>query len=151
MFVNRSGKSLLSQSWVIAMLGALPVWVALYLITHPTIDLSWPVRSPGLFLLLIMLYPVLEEMVFRGFIQGELMRKAVFRQAYMGITLANILTSSLFVAAHLFSHSVTMAALVFLPSMIFGYFRDRFDGWLLPAILLHGYYNLGYFLIFNPR
>ncbi len=150
MFVNRSGKSLLGKSWVIAVFAVLPVWAALYLANYPSIDLGWPVRSPGLFLLLVMLYPVLEEMVFRGLIQGELMRKTVFKQQYQGITLANVLTSSLFVTAHLFTHPVGMAVLVFLPSLIFGYFRDRFDGWLLPAMLLHGYYNLGYFLIFKP-
>jgi len=150
MFVNRSGTSLLGKSLGIAMLGALPVWAALYLTASSATDLSWPVRSPGLFLLLILLYPMLEEMAFRGLIQGELMRKTVFRQQYLGITLANILTSGLFVAAHLFTHPALMAALVILPSLIFGYFRDRHDGWLLPAMLLHSYYNLGYFLIFNP-
>ncbi len=132
------------------MLAALPVWAALYLLSRPSIELSWPLRSPGLFLLLVMLYPVLEEIAFRGFIQGELIRRAMLRQQYIGITRANILTSGLFAAAHLLTHPPAMAVMVFLPSLMFGYFRDRFDGWLLPSILLHIYYNLGYFLIFKP-
>jgi len=66
------------------------------------------------------------------------------------VTGANGLTSILFVAAHLIAHPLTMAVLVFLPSLVFGYFRDKYDGWLLPAMALHAYYNLGYFLIFTP-
>ena len=88
--------------------------------------------------------------MFRGLIQGELMQKQTFRHSYAGISRANMLTSLLFAAAHLYAHPFTMAMLVFVPSLIFGYFRDRFDGWLLPPILLHTYYNLGYFLIFKP-
>ena len=150
MFINRSGKSLLSQSWLAAILIALPVWTVLYRQSSPALDLTWPVQAPATFLLLVMLYPVLEEVVFRGLIQGECMRRAVLRQQVAGITFANVLTSSIFAAAHLLSHPAGMAALVFLPSLLFGYFRDRHDGWLLPSILLHSYYNLGYFLLFKP-
>ncbi|MDQ6996503.1 MAG: JDVT-CTERM system glutamic-type intramembrane protease [Mariprofundus sp.] len=129
---------------------ALPVWFVLYMQNKPVLELTWPIQSPATFLLLVMLYPVLEEMVFRGLIQGELMRRTAFKRQFLGITRANILTSTVFASAHLFTHPPGMAALVFLPSLAFGYFRDRHDGWLLPAILLHIYYNLGYFLIFRP-
>jgi len=150
MFMNRSEKSLLSAAWLAALLMAMPVWSAMYLLNQPDMDPSWPMHAPLIFLQLTILYPVLEEVVFRGFIQGEFIRKPVFRRQYRGITSANVLTSLLFAAAHLFAHPLAMAMLVFLPSLIFGYFRDRYDGWLLPAILLHIYYNAGYFLIFKP-
>jgi len=150
MFTNRSGKPLLCTSWLAAVLVALPVWSVLYLHDSPALEPTWPAHTPVAFLLLALLYPVLEEMVFRGLIQGEFMRRTVFRQQFTGITLANVLTSALFATSHLMMHSVSMAALVFLPSLVFGYFRDRYDGWLLPAILLHIYYNLGYFLLFKP-
>jgi len=150
MFMNRSGKSLLCKSWFTAILIALPVWATLYLQSSPTLDLTWPIQSPAIFLLLIVLYPLLEELVFRGLIQGECIRMSMLRQQFSGITLANFLTSTVFAAAHLFTHPFGMAVLVFLPSLAFGYFRDRYEGWLLPSILLHIYYNLGYFLLFKP-
>jgi len=150
MRINQSGKSLLCKPWYIAVLVALPVWAALYRLNQSSIDLTWPIQTPATFLLLVLLYPVLEEVVFRGLVQGELMRRAVFRKQFFGITCANILASIVFSSAHLFTHPVGMAALVFLPSLVFGYFRDRHDGWLLPSILLHIYYNLGYFLLFKP-
>jgi len=65
------------------------------------------------------------------------MHRTVCRQQFAGITLANILTSILFSLAHLLTHPVGMAALVLLPSLAFGYFRNRYNGWLLPSILLH--------------
>jgi len=150
MWDNQSGKSLLCTPWYVALLAAIPAWSALYLLSRTGIEPAWPIQMPVTFLLLVLLYPVLEELVFRGLVQGELMRRSVFKQALLGITAANILTSLLFAAAHLFTHPPVMAAMVFFPSLIFGYFRDRFDGWLLPSILLHIYYNLGYFLIFRP-
>jgi len=150
MFVNRSEKQLLCAPWLIAILIPLPAWAALWFLNHLQSDITWPIHAPVTFLLLILIYPVLEEIVFRGVVQGELMRKPIFKASYAGITYANILTSLLFAITHLYSHPFVMAMLVFLPSLIFGYFRDRFDGWLLPSMLLHIYYNLGYFLIFNP-
>jgi len=149
-FNNQTGKSLLSKPWYAAAFVALPVWTVLYLFNQPAIDWAWPIRAPVTFLLLTMLYPLLEETVFRGLIQGEMMHRTVCRQQFAGITLANILTSILFSLAHLLTHPPAMTALVLLPSLAFGYFRDRHEGWLLPAILLHIYYNLGYFLIFKP-
>jgi len=148
--MNRNAKVLQCQPYYAAILAAPPVWLGLCLLARPDIDISWPMQLPWTFMLLVVLYPVLEELAFRGFIQGELMRRTVLKQQYMGMTLANILTSIVFAGAHLFSHSTGLAALVMLPSLVFGYFRDRYDGWLAPSIGLHIYYNLGYFLLFRP-
>jgi len=150
MLNNQSKKPLWCKPWYVAVLAAIPAWCILYLLNRPNIEPAWPFHSPVTFLLLVLLYPLLEELVFRGLVQGELMRRAMFRQQVAGITLANVLTSTLFASVHLFTHPVGMAVLIFLPSLVFGYFRDRHDGWLLPAVLLHIYYNLGYFLLFKP-
>ncbi len=150
MFMNQSKKTLRCLPWLIAIFIALPIWAALWLLNKPRLEPAWPIHAPATFLLLILIYPFLEELVFRGLIQGELMHKQTFRRSYAGISRANMLTSLLFAAAHIYAHPFSMAMLVVGPSLIFGYFRDRFDGWLLPSILLHIYYNLGYFLIFSP-
>ena len=51
-----------------------------------------------------------------------------------------------FTALHFVNHPPPWAAAVLLPSLLFGYFRDR-HGSVLPAIVLHVFYNAGYFLL----
>ena len=60
--------------------------------------------------------------------------------------MANLIVSLLFVLAHLASNSISWSLLVFVPSLCFGFARDRF-GSVYPAITLHAFYNAGYFLL----
>jgi membrane protease YdiL (CAAX protease family) len=39
---------------------------------------------------------------------------------------------------------------VFAPSLVFGYFRERY-GSIAPGAVLHVFYNAGYFLLVAPR
>jgi len=150
MLINRSGKSLICLPWFAAIAIAWPVWYGLYMQMPSPPDTGWVFDFPVTLLLFVLLYPLLEEIVFRGLLQETLLRFTPMQRKTAGITLANVATSILFAGAHTLSHPPLMAALVFLPSLLFGYFRDRYDGWLLPSILLHCYYNLGYCLIFKP-
>ena len=94
----------------------------------------------------VVLYPVLEELAFRGFIQTWLREKTFFRtQMLFGITRANLITSFLFAALHLFSQPLIWAAMIFAPSLVFGYLRDRYEA-VSPSIILHAWYNLGFLL-----
>lgn len=138
------------RQYHLALVSALVFWALLYGLglTHPS--WHWVVVSPWLFVSLILLQPVLEEVVFRGALQGWLMQQTWGRQAYMHITCANILTSVIFTAMHLLHHAPLMAASVMLPSLLFGYFRDRYEAWLVPSMLLHCFYNLGYFFLYAP-
>ena len=110
-------------------------------------QLDWPLQYPGRFLFLVVLYPIAEELVFRGLLQGWLLTRLPHH--YAGISLANIIASVCFVAAHFWHHTGIWALAVFFPSLVFGFFRDRY-GRTLPAILLHCFYNLGYFWLFYP-
>ncbi len=134
----------------LAILAAPVLWTLLFLIDSPQFSLSWIMLAPWLFLSLVLVQPLLEEIVFRGGLQGWLSSKAWGEQSIIGITYANMVTSVIFVAMHFIYHAPLMALLVLLPSLIFGYFRDRYDGWLLPSILLHCFYNAGYFIIYAP-
>lgn len=98
-------------------------------------------------LISVLLYPVLEEIVFRGVIQTKLLSYKCFAQRYFGISNANIGTSILFSLAHLFQHNSLAALFVFAPSIIFGYFRDRHDS-VYPAVYLHVFYNAGFLSLF---
>ena len=92
-----------------------------------------------------LLQPVVEEIVFRGLVQPGLRRAAWARRAVFGFSVANAVTSLLFGAAHLVYHDPAWAAAVIVPSLIFGYFRDRHGGIFSPVIL-HIAFNLSLLL-----
>ena len=108
---------------------------------------GWPLLAPGRFLLLVLIYPVLEEIVFRGGMQGELSHRLPLRFQWHIVSMANIITSLLFATLHWVVRADALALLVFFPSLIFGYFRDRDASWV-PGAILHSFYNLGFLWLF---
>lgn len=116
-------------------------WIALLLFgdTRPPLE-------PAVLLSVILLRPVVEELLFRGLLQGWLRERPTWRQARWGVTRANLAVSVVFTALHFIGHPPLWAAGVLLPSLLFGYFRDRHDS-VWPAIALHVFYNGGYFLL----
>lgn len=103
-------------------------------------------QQPRKYLMLLLVLPVLEEVVFRGFVQDLLQRW--FRQRrVLSLSYANLLTSVGFVLAHIPYHPLLWSLAVFVPSVIFGFFKDRYNS-LLPPVLLHVFYNIGYFLLY---
>lgn len=129
--------------WLVA-LGPI-TWLAMiwFLALQP---LPWHVIWSAAFLSVALWQPLFEELLFRGVIHGQLLQTMWGRKTGNGLSLANFLTSLLFTLAHLASHSVPWSLLVFVPSLCFGFVRDRF-GSVYPAIVLHAFYNAGYFLI----
>jgi len=105
-----------------------------------------PLYGLAALLSLILLQPLVEELLFRGLLQGKLAARSWGRRQVGGFTLANLLASLLFTALHFASHPPLWAAGVLLPSLLYGYFRDRHDS-VVPAIALHVFYNAGYFLL----
>ncbi|WJW74425.1 JDVT-CTERM system glutamic-type intramembrane protease [Thiohalobacter sp. IOR34] len=134
--------------WLAFAAGPL-VWLGLYLYARPQADWLWPLHRPQDALLLGLVYPLLEELIFRGWLQGELLRRSFGQRPVLGLSVANLLTSLLFSLLHLVNHPPAAAAAVLLPSLVFGHFRER-DGRLRIPIALHAYYNLGYFWLFSP-
>lgn len=137
-------KRLLADPHFLVALALAPlVWGALYLwqgSSGAPLDLK-------LFIMVCLVYPVLEELAFRGFIQSWLLDYPLFAKNIVAkLSAANIVTSLVFAAAHLFGQPPLWAASVFFPSLVFGYFRDRTQR-VLPGILLHCWYNAGFFLI----
>lgn len=94
---------------------------------------------------MVLLQPLVEELLFRGVIQGQLERKAWAQLPIAGISTANCITTLLFALAHLIHHAPFWAAGVIVPSLLFGHFRDRHRQ-VYPAFLLHAFYN-GCFLL----
>lgn len=131
----------------LAILGALPVWLAGYLYFAPNSDWAWPLHRPRDLLFLGLVYPLIEELLFRGLLQGWLLEHRSLQRRWLGLSGANLLTSVCFMGLHFIAHPPLAATAVMLPSLIFGHFRDR-HGSLCAPIALHVYYNLGYFWIF---
>ena len=90
---------------------------------------------------LVIWQPLFEEVLFRGIIQGELTARGVTGDVLPGVSCSNAIASSLFVLLHLVMTSSYWSFALFVPSVIYGHFRDRFDS-VVPSMLLHGAYNL---------
>lgn len=109
-----------------------------------------PVFSPATgnqWLMFVVVYPVLEEWVFRGFIQSWLLRVTDTWKAPFPVSPANLGTSCLFALCHVVTHGSIWAGAVIFPSLVFGGFRERY-GSTSPGILLHCFYNLGFLVFF---
>ena len=98
-------------------------------------------------LMLIIIYPVLEEFVFRGLVLGWL-NERLARRRFGLLSYANLLTSVLFVAVHFIAQPWYWALLVFFPSLVFGYLKERHNS-LISPIILHSTYNLGFIFLFT--
>lgn len=123
----------------VAALAALPVWLALG--TTVGARMAAPAAWIG-WLSLVLVQPVLEELVFRGVLQGRLLRLTDGRR--LGpVTLANLLATAGFVALHLTAQPPAWALAVAAPSLVFGHLRERF-GSVFPAIAMHALYNAGF-------
>ncbi|MGB1581275.1 MAG: JDVT-CTERM system glutamic-type intramembrane protease MrtJ [Nevskiales bacterium] len=108
---------------------------------------GWITQAGLTFFLLALLYPLLEEIVFRGLIQDSL-NERLARWRFRLLSKANLVTSLLFTALHFFSHPPLWAASVFIPSLVFGHFRERHNS-LISPIVLHAFYNSVYFALFG--
>ena len=131
----------------LALLAGPAAWLILYLVLQPDPQWGWPLVAPLAYLMPVLVYPVLEEIVFRGLVQ-ELVHEYLSSRCLGPLSVANLLTSLLFTAMHFLYHAPMWASLVFLPSLVFGFFKDR-TGRLMAPILLHGFYNAGFLLLFT--
>ena len=125
-----------------AALLAAPLFVLLYnfLFQQKLFDLQLVTFDIRSLFFLILFYPVIEELAFRGVIQEFIASKTKQFRPFLFITVANLVTSLLFVAMHFVHHSPTWALLVFVPSLIFGYFKEQY-GDIRASIILHMFYN----------
>jgi membrane protease YdiL (CAAX protease family) len=128
---------------MLALLAAVPVWLALALwagayMRYPTGVWAWAS--------LLLVQPVLEELVFRGILQGQALRLMALNgepRRLGPVTLANVLVTVGFVALHLRSQPLAWALAVAGPSLVLGHLRERL-GSVWPAMLVHVIYNAGF-------
>lgn len=125
--------------FLLATAAAGPVWWVL------ATGIAGPLYQPAgisAWLVFVCWQPISEELVFRGALQGQLLR-LWGRRPIAGITLANATSTALFVALHLPVQPLLWALLVAGPSLVLGHLRERL-GRLWPVVVLHVFYNAGF-------
>jgi hypothetical protein len=133
------------QFYFCLLLGPL-IWWLITFVHPPRTDFA---ELPGIswypLLAVLLVFPVLEEVVFRGLVQEWIAGKLLSRLGILSA--ANLLTSLVFVAAHLIYSQWPWALLVFFPSLVFGYLKERHQS-LLSPIIMHSFYNAGFVWLF---
>ena len=133
--------------YYLAALGAAPLFVVVMnLYLTGTFFVLPRLTDPKMLLVTILIYPIIEEVLFRGIIQEYIASK--FSKQFFMISFANFSTSLLFALLHIIYHPVYML-FVFFPSLVYGYFKEQYKTLLAP-ITLHTFYNLCGYFIFNP-
>lgn len=111
----------------------------------PGVLSSSRLQGLGVWLSCVLWQPMLEEVFFRGILQRELLNLPWARRGWLGVSVANLLCSVAFSAAHIVHHPPLWAASVFLPSLLFGWMRERHHG-IGASIALHSLFNLEFFV-----
>lgn len=142
--MNRSGiRRALSDGQTRGLiLAAVPVWAALGLGGAGRLQVAtdaWAALS------FVVLYPVLEELAFRGTLQGALLRTRAARRCGP-FSAANLMTSAAFALAHLVAQPAAWAAAALVPSLAYGHLRERLGGVTAP-ILVHVVHNAGFAVV----
>jgi len=109
-------------------------------------DFLWLWYHPKTLTLSVLFFPLIEEISFRGVLQGAFLSRPFFRKSLWGITGANGITSVIFAGIHLVYHAPGWALAIVFPSLVFGYFRDKTSG-VSASIFLHMFYNLTFLSI----
>ena len=135
-----------------AFIGALFLWGGASWYWDLTASLSWVALQWPMFFVLCVASPILEEYVFRGmlyeFIDARC-RKVWFFGDYLSISFANATTTVFFVITHMITREPMVGALVLVPSLYLGLLRHRY-GSIGVCMLIHAFWNIGWFSLFPP-
>ena len=143
--VRRCGTFHRDRLFVLAAAAGVGFWALLWLLL-PVQPMQWWHVASWDFLTLAVVQPCLEEVVFRGVLQGRLSRWHGMQTTWHGFTAANGVTALLFTAGHFVNHPAPWATGVIMPALVFGLFRDRHAS-IWPGAMLHIFYNGGYFIV----
>ena len=133
------------REFYLALLAGLLAVFAIYLF----IPVSTSRIHPGQWSVVIALVfwqPFWEELFFRGIIQGQIYKRSWGQRARFRISNANLVASLAYTAIHIAYNPNLWSVSVFIPSLVFGYFRERHNT-IYSAFALHVFYNLGYAVV----
>lgn len=126
---------------------AVPVWIAAFFGVY--IEFIQPPVLEGVIAILtaVVLFPVLEELVFRGLfwdLWGFFTRDKTGLIASLAVKNCSI--SICFSLLHAFNYGILGAVLVFIPSLWLGLLRERSES-IKVCCLVHVLWNLGYVIV----
>ena len=122
------------------------IYALIFPVNWPQETLTW--KQWQAFSYIVIGYPIVEEIIFRGGIQGWLHRYEWAKVTTLGISVANVLVSIIFAVLHIIIRPDDKTAYgIIIPSLIFGLFRDRHKH-IISCTLLHVFYNMGIFFLF---
>ncbi len=128
--------------FILSLVAGVLVWVMLWFTVIPTYTIDQG-SITKIIILTVIWYPLLEEILFRGIIQKTIFDKPWGKKSLVGLSAANWFASLLFILAHAMYQPGIWAIMVLAPSLVFGFFRDRYAN-IYPCILLHSFYNAGF-------
>jgi uncharacterized protein len=123
--------------YIAILAGAFILWLIHDLLPPFTHEIEFHWR---LWISLVIWQPVIEEILFRGIVQGQLRKTTWGQRAWLKVSAANVVTSIVFVFMHMINNPPLFSISVIVPSLLFGYFRDRCNS-VYPSILLHSAFN----------
>ncbi|SNC62044.1 hypothetical protein SAMN04487881_0581 [Marinobacter sp. es.048] len=135
--LSRPTRSMADGQFVLALVVGCLIGVMLTVLAGGS---GWQDADLLSILSLVLWAPIIEELAFRGVVQGWLSGTSIGKRGFAGLSWANFIAAFLFTGWHLVYRTDLIAWLVFLPALVFGYFRDRHDS-LLPCVILHAAYN----------
>ncbi len=102
-------------------------------------------HGAGAWIGVIGLQPLVEELLFRGVVQGALLRTIAGARRCARLSVANCATSIAFGALHFVHHPPLWALATVAPSLALGWLRDR-HGSTWSAALTHAIFNAEFFV-----
>jgi len=120
----------------------------LLLVALAVVLLAWPVTTTeGASLadlpMALLFAAIWEEVLFRGTLQPAIARQPWGAQRWLGFGSANLQTSFVFAAAHLWTHPTGLWPGYFAVSLLLGAVRER-TGSVAPCIALHAALNVAW-------
>ena len=130
----------LGLTFVISLVGGITIAAMLGWWTAPPLESSILLLGS-----LLVWQPLVEELLFRGVLQGFLLTTPFKSWRWQHVSAANLITALAFCSIHLVSHSPLWALATIFPALLFGYFREASRS-LFPALILHSAFNAAYFI-----
>lgn len=128
--------------YAVAFAAALPGVALIAAATPATLGWHWP--GSRVFAMAVVVWPLLEEIVFRLGVHDAI--ASVWRARLGPLTGANTFTAGLFALAHLFTHPPAWALATALPALVFGAVWERHRQLAAP-VGVHAFYNASYFCL----
>ena len=133
-----------SHYFFLSLAGGLPVWIIVFYCAYLEVLQPPEIEHPLSVLAAVVLFPILEELVFRGLLWDLWDYFKRVKSSYLGmLAVKNCCISVCFSMLHIFNFGLLGGFLVFIPSLWLGWLKDR-SGSTKTCCLVHILWNAGF-------